>query len=171
MILFIKRLYRKFFWSDEKYARYVGVKIGDSCSIATRFFGSEPYLITIGNHVQITNDVRFATHGAGWVLRMKYPDFDCFGKIVVGDNVYIGNCALIMPGVTIGDNVIIGAGSVVTKSIANGMIVGGNPARVISNITDFEKKMIPFNTKTKGRDSIEKKRILSDMDEEKFLKK
>jgi serine acetyltransferase len=104
-------------------------------------------------------------------LRMKYPDFDCFGKIVVGDNVYIGNCALIMPGVTIGDNVIIGAGSVVTKSIANGMIVGGNPARVISNITDFEKKMIPFNTKTKGRDSIEKKRILSDMDEEKFLKK
>ena len=48
--------YRKIFWSPEKYARYIGVKIGNNCSIKTKSFSSEPYLIEIGDNVQITND-------------------------------------------------------------------------------------------------------------------
>ena len=47
-----------------------------------------------------------------------------------------------MPGVTIGNNCIVGAGSVVTKSIPDGECWAGNPARFISNITDYTKKMI-----------------------------
>lgn len=43
---------------------------------STKNFGSEPYLIEIGNHVQITNDVKFFCHGAAWVLRRRNPKFD-----------------------------------------------------------------------------------------------
>ena len=170
----IKKLinaYRKNFWTAERYAKHIGVKIGKGCSIATRYFGSEPYLITIGNHVQITMDVRFSTHGATWILRRKYKDFDCFGKIVVGDNVYIGNCAIILPGITIGDNVIVGAGSVVTKSIPNNTIVAGNPAKIIGNSDEFESKMIPFNVNTKGVGYQAKKALLLSLSEDKFVKK
>lgn len=85
------------------------MKIGKGCAIGTIKFGSEPYLIEIGDYVQVTTDVSFSTHGGGWVFRRKHPKFDFFGKITIGNNVYIGNRAMIMPGVTIGNNVIIGA--------------------------------------------------------------
>ena len=50
--------------------------------------------------------------------------------VVIGDNVWIGGGAIIMPGVTIGDNVVIGAGSIVTKDIPSNTIAYGNPCRV-----------------------------------------
>lgn len=164
-------LYKKIFWTDEKYARSIGVKIGTGCAIATRGFGSEPYLITIGNNVQITNEVKFATHGAGWILRNKYPEFDCFGKITIGNNVYIGNCALIMPGVSIGNNVIVGAGSVVTKSIPDNAIVGGNPAKTIGSVDEYEQKMMAYNLNTKKMSYQEKREYLISLSDDKFIKK
>lgn len=54
------------YWRSQrakKYARHIGVTIGDNCLIATRRWSSEPYLITIGNHVQVTEGVWFHTHG------------------------------------------------------------------------------------------------------------
>ncbi|MFQ4261534.1 UNVERIFIED_CONTAM: maltose acetyltransferase [Clostridioides difficile] len=51
--------------------------------------------------------------------------------VTIGDNVWIGGGAIIMPGVTIGDNVVIGAGSIVTKDIPSNMIAYGNPCRII----------------------------------------
>lgn len=51
--------------------------------------------------------------------------------VSIGDNVWIGGGAVIMPGVTIGDNVVIGAGSVVTKDIPSDTIALGNPCRVV----------------------------------------
>ena len=55
-----------------------------------------------------------------------------FGRpVTIGADVWIGGGALIMPGVTIGDGAVIGAGSVVTRDVAAGVTVAGNPARVI----------------------------------------
>ncbi len=56
--------------------------------------------------------------------------FDC-KKVVIGEYVWIGARAIILPGVTIGSGAVIGAGSVVTKDIPECAVVGGNPARVI----------------------------------------
>ena len=59
-----------------------------------------------------------------------------FGKpITIGRNVWIGGAALILPGVTVGDDAIIGAGSVVTRDVAPGATVAGNPARPLAQRT------------------------------------
>lgn len=164
-------LYRKKNWSTEKLARFNGVKIGKECDIKNVSFGSEPYLISIGNRVQITDGVKIFTHGGGHVLREKYPDIDFFGKVVIKDNVYIGNNCLIMPGVTIGSNVLVAAGSVVTKSVPNGVVVGGNPAKVLSSITDFEEKMLSKNVASKGMNKTEKEKYLLSLPDNKFIEK
>lgn len=72
----MKRFFRKislFYWkfiaSPEEYARHIGVKIGKNCLINTRNWSSEPYLITIGNNVQVTRGVSIHTHGGGCCSR------------------------------------------------------------------------------------------------------
>lgn len=167
----IKKQYKLFFLSPIEYAKDLGVNIGDGCSIRTRSFGSEPYLIQIGNNVEIAARVRFYNHGAAWLLRDIDTNFDFFGKIIIGDNVYIGENTIILPGVTIGNNVLIGAGSVVTKSIPNNVTVGGNPAKIIGDINIFKEKMKFFNVSTKGLNSLQKKKKLLALSNDKFIKK
>ena len=148
-----------------KYWREKGVKIGDRCEIYTSAsFGSEPYLIKIGDHVRINSGVSFVTHDGGvWVLRnMKeeYRDIDMFGKIVVGDNVHIGTNSIIMPGVTIGNNCIIGCGAIVTKDIPDNSIAVGVPARVIKTIEEYETAHCDDFEHTKMMSSEEKRAYL-----------
>lgn len=171
MIKRIINFYKRTFWPCEKYARSLGVKIGKGCLIATKFFATEPYLIEIGDNVQITKDVKFFTHSGGWVFRKEIPDFDAFGKIIIKNNVYIGNNVLLLPGIIIGNNVIIGAGAVVTKSIPDGSIVAGNPAKKIGEIDKLRQKMLPYNLGTKGLCFEVKKKVLLSADIKKFLSK
>lgn len=59
-----------------------------------------------------------------------------YGKpIDIGDNVWISGNAIINPGVTIGDNVVVGSGAVVVKDVSSNVLVGGNPARVLRQLT------------------------------------
>lgn len=172
----ISRLIRKFrdsMLTDEEYARKLGVKIGEHCYISTRRFPTEAYLITIGNYVRIAPNTMFFTHGGLWSVRKKYNDdkLDYFGKIVIGDYSYIGEGCMIMAGVSIGSNVIIGAGSVVTKSVPDGYMVAGNPARYIGQTDDFYKKIKLKNLGTSGLTYKEKKSLLSSLDEEEFIHK
>jgi acetyltransferase-like isoleucine patch superfamily enzyme len=165
-------LYQLIFYTPEQHARSLGVKIGKQCRIATRFFGSEPYLIEIGDRVQITNGVKFFNHGGGWVFRKDIPDFDTFGKIKIGNNVYIGNNSLIMPGVTIGDNTLVAAGSVVTKSFTDeNIIIGGNPAKIIGNLQELEERLKPFNMNIKRLNQNSKKEFLLKQPNSAFIKK
>ena len=155
----------------EEQARRAGVQIGGDNFIASPFWSSEPYLITVGSHCQITWGVKLLTHGGGQVLRDKYPDFDTFGKVVIGNYVYIGTGSLILPGVTIEDNVLVAAGSVVTKSIPKGCVVAGNPARFICTIDEYREKNKRYDLKSKKMTSSEKKKFLLELDKEKFISK
>lgn len=168
---FIRRLKIRF-TDKKKYAQMIGVKMGEHTSIASKdHWSSEPYLIEIGDYCRITKGVKFFTHGAARLARRKYPNYDFFGKIKVGDWCFIGTNALIMPGVTIEDNVIVAAGSVVAKSVPKGSIVAGNPARIVGHIDDFIEKNLKYNMNTKGKSRAEKKKILLSQDESMFVKK
>lgn len=128
-----------------EYLKRGGVKIGDNCLIdKTVIFGSEPYLITIGNNVRITHGVKFITHDGGlWVARnLKLVDAnaDLIAPIKVGNNVNIGWDAIIMPGITIGDNCIVGCNAVVTHDVPPNSIVAGVPARNIETIDEYIEK-------------------------------
>ncbi len=155
----------------DKQAKDAGVNIGVNNLVYSHFWGSEPYLITIGNNCQITEGVEFFTHGGAHVLRKENPDFDMFGKVVLGDWVYIGNNAMIMPGVTIGDNVLVAAGSVVTKSVPSNVVIGGNPARIICSIEEFENKNKKYNVSCKSYSFEKKKKYLTNLEDKFFIKK
>lgn len=171
MIRFFKRLYWRFIASEEAYARHLGVKIGKNCLISTRNWSSEPYLIEIGDNVQVTSNVYFHTHGGGNVARRQNPDFDVFGKIVVEDWAYIGACSHIMPGVTIGQGALVAAGSVVTKSVAPNTVVGGNPARYISTVEEYIARNEKYNINSKKLNAADKRVLLLSLDDSKFIKK
>lgn len=171
MINILRSLYWRFLKSPQQQARHLGVNIGKDCLIATRRWSSEPYLITIGNHVQVTEGVWFHTHGGGNSIRAEVPDYDSFGKIIIKDWAYIGSGSHILPGVTIGEGALVAAGSIVTKSVPPYTVVGGNPARVICTIEDYKRKNIKYNTKTYGMSVEEKKRILLNLPEDMFIKK
>lgn len=165
-ILFI---FRRFFYSPEKWAKYLGVSVGENNLMGKNHWSSEPYLITIGSNCQLTNSKIF-THGGG-AVRSKYPKFDTFGKVVIGDWVYIGTNALIMPGVTIGNNVLVAAGSVVTKSVPPGVVIAGNPAKIICTIEEYYERNRKFDLGTKGVPAAKKKDILLNLSEDKFIRK
>lgn len=126
------------------YAGYYGIKMGKNVVITGKvFWGSEPYLITIGDNVRITEGVMFHNHDGGLgILRAKHPGIDIIKPIHIGNNVFIGSNSTIMPGVTIGNNVIIGASSVVTRDIPANMVAAGVPAKVIKTLEQYEEKAL-----------------------------
>ena len=168
----IIRLFKRCFWSLEKRARHDGVRMGEQNRIESHFWSSaEPYLITIGNHCDLTEGTKIFTHGGARVARGKHPNFDLFGKVVLGDRVYVGSRAMIMPGVTIGDNVLIAAGSVVTKSIPSNVVVAGNPAKYICSLDEYIDRNLAYNTNTKSLSQKGKRDFLLAQPDGKFIKK
>ena len=125
-------------------------------------FGSEPYLITIGDDTTISFDCAFVTHDAATrVIRNlpgENPETVIYGKISIGKNCFIGCRSVILPNVTIGDNVIIGAGSIVNKDIPSNTVAAGNPCKIICSLDEYKNKhkndflymvSLPFNEKKK----------------------
>lgn len=95
--------------------------------------------IYIGNDVMFAPNVVLATagHPIDPTLRMRGLQYN--KEIHIGNNVWIGAGAVVMPGVTIGDNTVIGAGSVVTKDIPANVVAVGNPCRVMREIGERDK--------------------------------
>jgi len=115
-----------------RYWRRQGIKIGEQCLINNVSFSTEPYLIEIGDHVAIAAGTDFITHdGAIWCFRDEIENADVFGKIKVGNNVFIGNNCTILPNTVIGNNCIVGAGSVVRGQFPDNSVIVGNPAKVV----------------------------------------
>jgi acetyltransferase-like isoleucine patch superfamily enzyme len=128
------------------YARRLGVNLPDDCWLAglTRgAFGTEPFLITIGEHCAVASGARFITHdGGGYVFRQEFPDVEHFEPITLGDNVMIGMNAILLPGTTIGSNTVIGAGSVVSGDVPSGVVYAGVPAKFVCSIEAYREKCL-----------------------------
>ena len=126
-----------------KFAEKIGVNISGKLHIYGKVeWSTEPWIITLGNNVHITDGVKFITHDGGTLLfRDKIPDLEITKPIVVGNDVYIGNNVLILPGVSIGNNVVVGAGAIVTRKIPDNSVAVGVPARVIKTADEYLEKL------------------------------
>lgn len=126
--------------------RKKGLQISSDCRLmGTPFWGSEPYLISIGKHVTISGRVTFITHdGATFVFRHlpEYRDVTKFGRITIHDNCFIGFGAILLPGISIGPNSVVAAGSIVASDVPPNTVVGGNPARVLKGVEDYANKCL-----------------------------
>lgn len=135
---FLRARFRKFlneeYWLED-YLK-MGMKIGQGCDINPGLVidHSHCWLIEIGNNVTIAPEVYLLAHDASIHRTLGYSKI---GKVMLKDGCFIGARALIMPGVTVGENAIVAAGSIVTKSVEPGMVVGGNPAKVICSVADL----------------------------------
>jgi acetyltransferase-like isoleucine patch superfamily enzyme len=124
-------------------ARQLGVRVGEGCRIYSRNFGSEPWLIEIGDRVTITSGVNIITHdGSGWAIRDEAGRRFRYARVRIGSDVFIGVGSILLPGVSTGDRVVMGAGSVVTKSVPSGTVATGNPARLVGSYDDFEARVL-----------------------------
>ena len=141
--------------SSEEYIAFLrrgGARIGEDVHIyaPTKVVldATNPWLLTIGDHVRITEGVKVLTHDYSWsVLKCCSDEAVAPGAVLgaqspvtIGSNVFIGMNAVITRGVTIGDNVVIGAGSIVTHDCPSGGVYGGNPAKRIMSIGEYFQK-------------------------------
>lgn len=143
IFILLKELFIRATKSGVEYARYKGVQVGNDCRVYTRSFGSEPWMISIGNKVTITSGVILLTHdGSTWLMNDEKGRHYLYRRVEIGNNIFIGVNSVIMPGVRIEDNVIVAAGSIVTKSVPSGVIIGGNPAKIIRSYESYEKEVL-----------------------------
>lgn len=145
----LRKLYREIYRvivgkrNPVKYAQKIGVNMKGRIKIYGRVaWGSEPWIITLGENVHITDGVKFITHDGGTLLfRKQVPDLEITKPIKVGNDVYFGNNVIVLPGVTIGNKVVIGAGAVVSHDISDNSVAVGIPARIIKTADEYFEKL------------------------------
>ncbi len=107
-----------------------GLKLGDGVYVGdgVLFDYGWPWLISIGDDTVISAGTRILAHDASLNRLLGQT---LVAPVSIGDGVYVGADAIVLPGVSIGDRAIVGAGSVVTRDVPPGIVVAGTPARPI----------------------------------------
>ncbi|MBQ0876696.1 sugar O-acetyltransferase [Streptomyces rochei] len=90
--------------------------------------------VTIGEDCQIGPNVQLLTPTHPVEPGPRRDKLEAARPITVGDNVWLGGGAIVLPGVSIGDNSVIGAGAVVTKDVPANVVAVGNPARPVRKV-------------------------------------
>ena len=126
-----------------------GLKVGKKVRfVEVPQFGTEPFLIEIGDETTFSNNVRFVNHDGGQnALHFfeKYRDVRTFGRIKIGKQCLIGADTILMPGVEMQDNCILGAGSILTTSMKKGSVFAGIPAKFICTVEEYGDKLLANN--------------------------
>jgi len=126
-----------------KYLSAYGIKIGRDTFISPKayFDKAKPNMISVGDNCMITRGCMILCHSdAKMGGKRKLWGNREYGKVKIGNNVFLGVDTVVMPGVTIGDNVIIGAKSLVLKDIPSNCVAFGIPAKKIKNLDDVIKR-------------------------------
>ena len=148
------KIYLRFFVSSGfGYAAYHKKKAvlhsqGDNCFISKAANIPDPHLVKLGDNVWITSGCQLLCHDASVIMIniMRSGHRDRVGPIIFGNNSFLGNNVIVLPGTSIGSKTIIGAGSVVTGDIPDSAVFAGNPAR---HICDFEDYVVRIENDTR----------------------
>lgn len=116
------------------------IKIGDFCLISPGVRISAAQSIQIGDNCMFAANVYISDSDWHGIYNRIRP-FRCTKPVVIENNVWLGERAIVNKGVTIGENSVIGAGAVVTKNIPANSIAAGNPAKVIKSINPHKRML------------------------------
>ena len=128
---------------SEEFASYMKVHgklyaMGNQCRINPYVTITEPAYVSVGNNVTLSKCYLMGRNEEVDMLRNAYHmTLDSSGKIVIKDNVFVGHGVIVKPNVTIGSNVVVAAGALVDQDVADGLIVGGVPAKPIGRTDDL----------------------------------
>ena len=103
------------------------------------------WLIEIGDNVTLAPRVHILAHDAS---TCQYLGYAKIGKVIIGNNVFIGAETVVLPNVRKGDNVVVGANSTVTRDLEGGYVYVGNPAKKLCSIEEFIKKNSDLMTRS-----------------------
>lgn len=143
--------------------RKSGIAIGENCIFCCSLpVGRDSSLLSFGNNVLVSVNVTFLMHDAAPTVLSLDSSTDIIGKVNIGNSCFIGANSIIMPGVSLADYTIVGAGSVVTHStVQPGLVIAGNPARVICTVEEYLNKNKANLVNLKGVD-YEKMKIFTE---------
>lgn len=111
-----------------------GVQVGQNVDIIDSFIDvCHGRLISIGDNVTITG-ARILAHDASTKKQLGYSKI---GLVKIGNNVFIGNGCIVLPGTTVGNNVVLGAGSVIASDVPDNSVMIGNPARKLCSFDEY----------------------------------
>ena len=127
--------------NNERY-RKAGIAIGENCIFCSPLpVWRDSFLLSFGDNVLVSGNVTFLLHDAAPTTVSDGIGTDILGRITIGSSCFIGANSTIMPGVTLADYTVVGAGSVVTHSIDQpGVVIAGNPARVVCTVEEYINK-------------------------------
>jgi len=149
-------------WAEEK--DIDGITIGDHVLLSPGVRISAANSITIGDSCMLASHAYITDSDWHGIYDRSLPPSEK-SRVVLEENVWIGDSAIVCKGVTIGKNSIIGAGSVVTSDIPANVIAAGNPARVVREL-DKDRDMI---TRKDRYSDTEKMNQVLDASEKEFL--
>jgi acetyltransferase-like isoleucine patch superfamily enzyme len=148
-----------------QYFRGQGVEIGVGVEIfgaSLTTFGSEPYLVSIGDHVTISHNVDFITHDGGLrVARVRYPGAFLYGRIRIGEHCFLGAHSVFLPGAKVGAGSVIGSGAIVAGEIPPGVVAIGVPAKPVKSVDAYIQAHRESWIDTGGLNASEKRQLLS----------
>ena len=111
------------------------IRIGERTFVNFGLVALDPAPITIGSDVQIGPNVQLLTPTHPIDPDLRREKWEGARPIDIADNVWLGGGVIVLPGVSIGENTVVGAGAVVTRDVPAGVVVVGNPARVIREVS------------------------------------
>lgn len=148
MFRLIKKLFRELskYRNPTNYLRKNGAVVGEDVKFTPPFYGSGKELkyLSIGDKSCFSSRVAFIFHDGSNVVP-EHLGLSKSGKrkvlpISIGNNCFIGNGAMFLPGSSIGNNCIVAAGAVVTKQFPDNCVIGGVPAKTIESLGTYLEK-------------------------------
>lgn len=124
-------------YNSVEYLRSRGVQIGENVNILNSLIDFDHgFLVSIGNNVTLTG-VRVLAHDASTQIPLGVSKV---GRVIIGNDVFVGQGAIILPNTHIGNRVVIGAGAVVSRDIPDNSIAVGNPIQIVGTYDDFVER-------------------------------
>lgn len=137
-------------------------RIGPDCSIQPNVIITDPAFVSLGRNVRLSGCTLFGHDGSVNMLNRAFElQLDSVGPVILGDDVFVGHGAIVLPGVRIGSRVIVAAGAVVSRDLPDDCVAAGVPAVPVRSLDEHVAALRRRNAAYPWRDLLDDPRAYS----------